>query len=244
MLRVAVWLLLVANALYFAWTQGWLASAGLAPAQQREPQRLNAQIRPEALRLLNGPRGTEAPAAPLPSPVADGAATPADAVASGAGLPAPVSDTASTACWQAGGFTPPQAEGLRSALTALALPAGSWQLDEQRTGGRWVVYMGRYSEELMVRKKTELKELGVEFREVSVPALAPGLALGTFSSEAAAQQALKDLSKKGVNTARVAQERPEGSAFSLRLPAATDAQRDLVAALGAPLAGKTLQRCE
>lgn len=244
MLRLAVWLLLVANALYFAWTQGWLASTGLAPAQQREPQRLNAQIRPEALRLLNGPKGTEAPAAPLPSPVADGAAAPADAVASGAGLPAPVSDTASTACWQAGGFTPPQADSLRSALTALALPAGSWQLDEQRTGGRWVVYMGRYNEELMARKKAELRELAVEFREVSVPALAPGLALGTFSSEAAAQQALKDLSKKGVNTARVAQERPEGSAFSLRLPAATDTQRDLVASMGAPLAGKTLQRCD
>lgn len=244
MLRVAVWLLLVANALYFAWTQGWLASTGLAPAQQREPQRLNAQIRPEALRLLNGPKGTEEPAAPLPSPVADGAATPADAAASGAGLPAPVSDTASTACWQAGGFTPPQADSLRSALTALALPAGTWQLDEQRTGGRWVVYMGRYNEELMARKKAELRELAVEFREVSVPALAPGLALGTFSSEAAAQQALKDLSKKGVNTARVAQERPEGSAFSLRLPAATDTQRDLVASMGAPLAGKTLQRCD
>jgi hypothetical protein len=244
MLRVAVWLLLVANALYFAWTQGWLASAGLAPAQQREPQRLSAQIHPEALRLLNGPKGTEAPAtAPVHGPDVDGAAPPEDAVASGAGGP-PVPEAASTACWQAGGFTPPQADSLRSALTALALPAGSWQLDEQRTGGRWVVYMGRYSEELMVRKKTELKELGVEFREVSVPALAPGLALGTFSSEAAAQQALKDLSKKGVNTARVAQERPEGSAFSLRLPAATDAQRDLVAALGAPLAGKTLQRCE
>lgn len=244
MLRVAVWLLLVANALYFAWTQGWLASTGLAPAQQREPQRLNAQIHPEALRLLNGPKGTEAPTAPLPSPVADGAAAPADAAASGASLPAPVSDTASTACWQAGGFTPPQADSLRSALTALALPAGTWQLDEQRTGGRWVVYMGRYNEELMARKKAELRELAVEFREVSVPALAPGLALGTFSSEAAAQQALKDLSKKGVNTARVAQERPEGSAFSLRLPAATDTQRDLVASMGAPLAGKTLQRCE
>lgn len=250
MLRLAVWLLLTANALYFAWTQGWLAAAGLAPTEQREPERLSAQIRPEALRLLNGPKGAEAPPAPAAS-VPD-QAQPASPSAEGfdSAQPAPAASSPispappATACWQAAGFTPAQADALRSALESTGLPARSWQIEEQRTGGRWVVYMGRYSEELMVRKKAELRELGVEFREVSVPALAPGLALGTFSSEAAAQQALKDLTKKGVNTARVAQERPEGIAFSLRLPAVTEAQRAEVQALGAPLAGKGLQSCE
>lgn len=265
MLRLAVWLLLAANALYFAWTQGWLAAAGLAPAEQREPERLKAQVRPEALRLLNGPKGPGVPSEPVasapvppqwPTPATEALADALPAPAAGAPASAPASAsstlaagvtppaTPATACWQASGFTPAQGDGLRTALAATGLPAGSWRLEEQRTGGRWVVYMGRYSDELMVRKKTELRELGVEFREVSVPALAPGLALGTFSSEAAAQQALRDLTKKGVNTARVAQERPEGSAFSLRLPAATEAQRASVQALGAALAGKRLQPCD
>ena len=93
------------------------------------------------------------------------------------------------------------------------------------------------------RKKAELRELGVTFRDVGTPGLAPGLALGTYSSEAAAQQALQDVGKKGVRTARVAQEREETSAWNLRLPEVTDAQRATVTGLGSALVGKRLQRC-
>jgi hypothetical protein len=96
----------------------------------------------------------------------------------------------------------------------------------------------------MARKKTELRELKVDFREVGSPSLSPGLALGTYSSEAAAQQALQDVVRKGVRSAKVAQERIETTSVSLRLPAITDAQRAAVASLGAPLAGKKLQRCD
>lgn len=52
MLRLAVLLLLLANAMYFAWSQGALALWGLAPAQQSEPQRLAQQIKPQAVRIL------------------------------------------------------------------------------------------------------------------------------------------------------------------------------------------------
>jgi hypothetical protein len=147
-----------------------------------------------------------------------------------------------TACWLATGFNPAQADALRSALAASGLPRGSWQLAEVKLGGRWVVYMGRYNAEQLERKKTELREIGVAFRDLSGP-LSPGLALGTYSSEAAAEQALQDVGKKGVRTARVAQERAETGAWNLRLPEVTDAQRGTVAGLGAALAGKRLQRC-
>ena len=66
----------------------------------------------------------------------------------------------------------------------------------------------------------------------------------TYSSEAAAQQALQNAVRDGVRSARVAQERAESISFTLRLPAATPAQRAAVASLGAPLAGKTLQACD
>lgn len=59
MLRTLVLLLLVCNLAYFAWSQGWLRFYGLAPAQQSEPQRLQQQIRPEALQL-HGPLATPA----------------------------------------------------------------------------------------------------------------------------------------------------------------------------------------
>ena len=53
MLRSLVVMLVLANAGYLAWTKGWLASYGLAPASQSEPQRLTQQLRPEALRILS-----------------------------------------------------------------------------------------------------------------------------------------------------------------------------------------------
>ncbi|MBQ0918097.1 SPOR domain-containing protein [Hydrogenophaga aromaticivorans] len=254
MLRVVIWLLVLANAGYFAWTQGYLGALGLKPVVQSEPERLRSQIKPEGLRLLNAPRPAEAPsnataptAAPPspPAPEAEAEATAASTVAA-AEVPAkPQTDnTPATACWQAAIYSPAQAEVLRTALQQLGLPDGAWRLNEVLSGGRWIVYMGRYNDEQMARKKTELRDIKIEFREVTVPALGRGLALGTFSSEASAEQALQDLSKKGVRTARVAVERPEGTNFVLRLPAATAAQRAQVAGLGAALAGKTLQACE
>ena len=38
MLRLAVIVLLLANAGYYAWSHGWLRSWGLAPVEQSEPQ--------------------------------------------------------------------------------------------------------------------------------------------------------------------------------------------------------------
>ena len=52
MLRLVVLLLVLANAGYFAWSQGLLAAWGFAPAATGEPQRLRQQIKPEALRIL------------------------------------------------------------------------------------------------------------------------------------------------------------------------------------------------
>jgi hypothetical protein len=68
MLRLIVLLLVLANAGYFAWSQGLLAPWGIAPAQQAEPQRLAQQIKPQALRIVVGePAGrTDASGATAP----------------------------------------------------------------------------------------------------------------------------------------------------------------------------------
>lgn len=251
MLRWVVWLLVLGNAGYFAWSQGYLHTLGLKPAEQREPQRVTQQVRPEALRLLNGPRAETAPVANAPvatptSPAAAPVVTPAEPAASPANTPtvAVAAGNGPRTCWQAGGFTDAQAELLRAELALLGLPASALAFTEVRSGGRWIVYMGRYdNQQQLDRKKDELRGLGVSYREITAPGLAPGLALGTYSSESAAQQALQKAERDGVRTSKVAQERAESSSMSLRLPAITDTQRQAIDGLGEAMAGKRLQRC-
>eukprot|EP01036_Dinobryon_divergens_P050689 gene50688-biopygen41474 len=104
--------------------------------------------------------------------------------------------------------------------------------------------MGRYDNtEQVERKKAELRGLGVSFREITAAGLGPGLALGTYSTEAAARLALQKTERDGVRTAKVAQERAESTSFTLRLPAITAAQRVAVDGLGEVMAGKALRRC-
>jgi cell division protein FtsN len=261
-LKWTIWLLVLANTGYFAWTQGYLDGLGMAPQDQREPRRLQEQVKPEQLRLLNGPRAQDAPAAavppvaasteatppvtaPFPPPVATPVATLPAPAAPPVPAPPPLPEgTGPRTCWQAGGFTESQTELLRAELALLGLLPSRWQLNEVRSAGRWIVYMGRYDNESQLeRKKAELRGIGVSFREVSANGLAPGLALGTYSSEAAAQQALEQAERGGVRTAKVAQERAESVSYTLRLPAITASQRAAVDGLGDAMAGKVLRPC-
>lgn len=251
MLKWVVALLLLANLAYLGWSQTGLA------VPQREPERLLAQIKPEAVRLLDAPHPAPAPeAATPPQPPASVTADASPQAAPNPAAETPASPTPSApahsasaqtearSCWLADGLTPRQANRLRSALAGLNLPSGSWQLDEMRGSGFWVVYMGRYLNEAQLeRKKAELRALNVPFSDVAVPGLSPGLTLGIHSTEAAAQETVQALNRLGVRTARVVPDRPGATSFSLRLPNASSAQRDAVAAVGEALAGKPLRAC-
>jgi len=63
MLRILLVVLVLANGLYFAWTQGALAAFGLLPAafSEREPQRLAQQVRPGALQITPAASSSTAP---------------------------------------------------------------------------------------------------------------------------------------------------------------------------------------
>jgi hypothetical protein len=222
MLRLLALALLLANAGYFAWTHGLLADYGYAPAAQAEPQRLAQQIRPQAMQLL-----TAADARQLES-----AATPAAAAP-----PAPE-------CLQAGIFSPEQSTALRTGLES-SLPVGSWTLESSVEPGRWIVYMGKYtSEDALAKKRAELRGLGVSFEALVNPALAPGLSLGHYSSQAEAERELAKAATRGVRTAKVVQERPEARGQMLKLPAADTAIKAKLDALKLQLAGKPLLTCQ
>lgn len=220
MTRWIIGALVLANVLFFTWSQGYLAMYGFAPVEQSEPQRLQQQLHPEAIVVLDGAslKKAEAQAA---------------------------EDAKPRECLVLGPFDDAQASALRTALQGSPVAADAWQLQTVSIPERWLVYIGKFANEAaLVKKRAELATLNVKADLVTAAHLVPGLSLGRFDSEADAMAELAQQRKAGVRTARVVQERESSQSTQLKLPAATDSVRTQVLALGEVLAGKSPRRCE
>ena len=215
MLRLAVLVLLLANAAYFAWAQNLLAPWGIAPTQQSEPQRLEQQVKPQAIRILSPDEARRLDV-------------------SAAGRPAE--------CLQAGPLDDGQAAALKQVLDGW--PAGAWSLEAAVEPARWIVYMGKYANaETAERKRAELRQMGVTFDALADASLEPGLSLGGFATEADAKRQLDTLARQGVRTAKVVQERAEPRGQLLKLPAVDDALRGRTDELKPALGPRSLRPC-
>ncbi len=220
-LRLLVLVLLLANGAYFAWARGLLADYGFEPSTQAEPQRLDQQIQPQAMRLL-----TPAEARQIENA----------AVVTTAAQPA-------TECLQAGLFNEQQTGALRPLLET-SLPPGSWALESSVEPARWIIYMGKFaSDDALGRKRSELRQIKVSFESVTNPTLSPGLSLGQFSQKAEADAELAKIATRGVRTARVVQERPEVRGQVLKLAKVDSALKAQLESLKPQLEGKALQAC-
>lgn len=236
MLRALVLFLLLLNGVYFAWAQGWLLAYGFGPTPQHEPHRLAQQIKPEALVLI---REQDAAAVQAPSQMSKQVTVLAQASAL-ASAPAPVP---TVVCLQSGVLAAARVAALRTVLEA-SLPAQAWALEQVVTPARWIIYMGPYADAAeLAKKRAQLTALRLTFAPLSNPALAPGLSLGTFASQAQAKTALDALALRGVRTARVMQESPAGQAYRLRLPAVDDALEKQLPPVRAALVGQALLPC-
>jgi len=123
MLRWAVALLLVANVVFFAWSQGWLDSlTGVRAGGDREPERLAQQVRPDVVRVLT------------PQAVA------AAASAAQAGL----------ACLEAGPFDDNAIAAAEAALSAI-LPSGTWSRVTGERSGAWLLRVERADPDLAAK---------------------------------------------------------------------------------------------
>ena len=256
MLRLFAIFLLLANASYYAWSGGWLHAWGMAPTEESEPQHWAQQIAPEALHIIAAAAAAVAP---------DSASAASGAAATSAADAAPHTPDASSApaesavvlprtvtqppvaasrgeCLQAGPFSPAEAEAWRKA--ASILPQGSWRLESTPVPGRWMIYMGRFSDsDMLAKKRLELRIRKVAFDRPNNPELEPGLSLGRFTSEEAAERGLVNLGNQGVRTARVILERPASEIFTLRLPLVDAAMQAQLTRLQGALAGKPLRSC-
>lgn len=215
MLRTIALVLLLANALLLAALAGLFDGAG--PPAEREPERLQRQHQPGLVRVLP----------PQAASAALAAASAQAAAASGA---------AAQACLEAGPFSAADAAAAERTLREAGLAAGAWQALVQEDSGAFMIYMGRYADrETVQRKLAELKRLKLDGEDLrGTPELQPGISLGRFDSQEAAQAALTQLSQRGVRTARVITLRQAQSQTTLRVPAADAALRARLAGLQLP----------
>lgn len=219
MLRLAVLLLVLLNAGYYAWSQGMLRAYGWAPTEQGEPQRLEQQLRPEAIRILPTEEGRKAEQVALTPP------KPPE-------------------CLQAGLFDETQTDTLRKALESL-LPPTAWSLETTVEPARWIIYMGKFPNvAAQDKKRVELEKMKLKLQSLDNPELQLGLSLGRFETQAQAQAEFSALQKRGVRTARVVQERAEVKQSQLRIPAADEAMKPKLDELKTALGDKPLRSCK
>ena len=222
MLRILAIVLLVGNALLLAAQFGLfdrLTGAASAQAPQREPERLQRQVDPQALRVL--------------SPQAASAAV---ATATAAAAMTAASNARSQACLEAGPFSAAEAEVAQRTLRDAGLSTANWQALTTEDSGAFMVYMGRYADrETLQRKLDELKRMKLDAEELrGKPELQPGLNLGRFDQRAAADAALANMAHRGVRSARVLTLRQAQSQTVLRLAAVDAATQARLAGLVMP----------
>lgn len=229
MLRFALLVLLVANAGYLTWSQGWMATLGWTPEAQTEPYRLKQQVRPDVLSVVPTP-----PAAATPPPAASStsATEPDEEI-----LPE------TTVCLQSENMDEAQSKKLQQVLQQSDLPSTSWEMQSSTISGRWMVYLGKFPNETALEKRrAELRTRKIGYDRAG-GSLEPGLSLGRFSSEDAATRELGQMLNQGVRGARVVQERAPQTLYALRLSHATAAQRSILQRLQPSMGGKTLRAC-
>ena len=216
MLRALFVFLLLANLGFYAWTQGWLENViGLRAHPEREPERLARQVRPEAIRVLT-PQAVAAAASAAESRLL---------------------------CLEAGPFGATEAAAAEAALASV-LPTGTWARVSNDKPPVWIVYMGKYSAETLARKQEELSRIKVPFEVLkNAPEWEPGLSLGRFDNHDAADEAMAQLAKRGIHTARLVELSKPRSLSLLRVERADAELAGKVSGLKLDALGKGFAPC-
>ena len=233
MLRAVVAVLLLANLAFWAWSEGLLEPVGLVPTHERDPQRLNLQINPDAVQVL-------APAA------ASAALRAAEAAAR---APAAVARPV-VQCLDAGPFSASAIDAAERAMAAASLPAGSWARTRHEAAPQYAVVLGPFgNREALQKKSDELGRLNLPVEALDLPgdgpgaAPQPGFALGRYATRSAADAALVGLGQRGVRTARVTQLKPSSIDSRLRVEHATPALVERLRALNSAALGAGFGPC-
>jgi hypothetical protein len=231
MLRLVVLILILANGLYFAWSHRIFSELSWGKTQQTEPHRLQQQINPERIRVLeiNDVRGQNTPTSVSTSVTATSATL--------------LSTATTSECFLTGTYNDEQIDHLQVKLAAL-MPPNSWFRDEVSAQQNWLIYMGKYTNSRIFElKKAELKKMQLAFTALTDGPLSLGISLGRFPSQTSANQSLYLLTQRGIRTAKVVPAPNVRKNYQLVFPAISSDAVLKINAMTAPLSGKPLHPC-
>jgi hypothetical protein len=210
MLRALVLVLVLANVVFFAWARGWL---GTSAHDEREPRRLEQQVRPGAVRVL-APRAATAALAATPACVEAGPFGAAEVAAAEQALAAAL---------------PP------GAWTRVTRDRpGRWVVYMGRFPN--VEGLERKRNELRQLQVNAAPLVGQ-------PEYEPGLVLSSHGSRTAADEALDALVQRGVGGARVLTLATPATQVLLRIERGDPELRARALALQAPALGAGFSAC-
>ena len=174
-MRIAIFLLLLANLGFLAWSY-----FGAGPVLS-EAQLMEQQLNPQAIQLPSAEQvAVLATERPKPKPIV-------------------------AACLELGAFNPGDVGRVQQALDPLALGPRLSQRRAEEIASYWVFMPPQRDRQAANQKAGELRKLGVEdfFVVQEDPKHRFAISLGVFKTSEAAQARLADLRAKGVRTARV-----------------------------------------
>jgi len=178
--RAAFLLLVFANLAFYAWAQGYFGET----EQGREPQRLTAQLAADKLRIV-----TAEPAGAVAGAMVGTVAGPA------------MKPEAQVACRLVSGLPLTEADAFKAALAGLSVDIKP----VEASSSYWVHIPPQPNKAAADKKAAELKALGIKdfyiMQDEGANFLA--LSLGLFKSEAAANEFLQGMAKRGVKSARI-----------------------------------------
>jgi F0F1-type ATP synthase assembly protein I len=226
--------LLVGNALFFAFTHGYLGDSTL---ENHDPARLLKQKNPEALRLVT-------------AEIALAAQTPASEMAASTSsipeLAAGVAVVIPPACLMWGVFLPEDVSKVETRLATLSLGERQSRQNVQ-DGGSYIVYIpSQGSKEGADKKAANLVQLGI--REYLIiqdqSKLRWGISLGVFRTEEAARQHLISLNARGVHTAKVGPRTVATTKFIYQLRKLSSAENQALSVMKSDFPHQTVTICK
>ena len=230
-MKILVFLLILANLLFYAYGEGYLGKP-----ENPDAARLDRQMQAERIRIVS--RGEEPPL-PAASGQPEDAAPPDAPAAEAESKPAA---GAAKICLSWGHLPASEVERLNS-LIASRFP--DFAVNRQAEGGGWWIYIPPQASKAEAEKKaSELRQLGIgDYFIVQDGPNRFAISLGIFTNEKGGQERLAELKGKGVRSARLVPRPGKDGTIPMQAEGPAAQRAALLAALTGALAGPTVRDC-